>query len=109
MTNEEILAAVQNDQSGNGTNDEYEKNVMRRAIAYGTSITVIMCMLMVLAELFIFKKMDFGKPALIFAMDGCIETYDGFKGNNRKEKIKGIIELIFALFCIFLYLGEAII
>lgn len=62
-------------------------------------------MVMVLLELQIFKKVDFGKPALIFAIAGYADFYEGLKCNITKKKIKGIAELVVAAFGILLYVG----
>ena len=53
MTNEEILKAAQSSKEDIG---EYEKTVVRKSLAYGSAVGVGLCMLMVLLELLIFKK-----------------------------------------------------
>ena len=53
----------------------------------------------------IFKKIDFGKPALLFAIAGYADFYEGLKCKITKNKIKGIVELIVAAFGILLYVG----
>lgn len=62
MTNEEILRAAQSSQEEIG---EYEKVVVRKSLAYGAAVGVAICTAMILVELLIVKKIDFGKPALI--------------------------------------------
>ena len=102
MINEEILKAAQSSQDDIG---EYEKTVVRKSLAYGSAIGVGLCMLMVLLELLVFKKIDFGKPALLFAIAGYADFYEGLKCKITKNKIKGIVELIVAAFGILLYVG----
>ena len=102
MTNEEILKAAQSSQDDIG---EYEKTVVRKSLAYGAAVGVGLCMVMVLLELLIFKEVDFGKPALIFAIAGYADFYEGLKSKITKKKIKGIVELVLAAFGILLYVG----
>ena len=60
---------------------------------------------MILIELFLVKKMDFGKPALLIAIAGYADFYEGSKNRIRKKKVKGIIELVVAAFVVLLYIG----
>lgn len=94
MTNEEILKAAQSSKEDIG---EYEKTVVRKSLAYGSAVGVGLCMLMVLLELLIFKKIDFGKPALLFAIAGYADfygrkvSYANFgvcsRGHKRKSRL----------------------
>ena len=102
MTNEEILKAAQNDQEDIG---EYEKEIVRKSLAYGAAFGVAIVTIMSLVELFLVKKMDFGKPALLFAISGYADFYEGSKTRIRRKKVKGTIELIVAVFGILLYIG----
>lgn len=102
MTNEEILKAAQSSQDDIG---EYEKVVVRKSLAYGAAVGVAICTTMILVELLIVKKIDFGKPALIFAIAGYADFYEGLKCKITKKKIKGIVELVVAAFGILLYVG----
>ena len=102
MTKEEILKAAQSSKEDIG---EYEKTVVRKSLAYGSAVGVGLCMLMVLLELLIFKKIDFGKPALLFAIAGYADFYEGLKCKITKKKIKGIVELVVAVFGVLLYVG----
>lgn len=102
MTNEEILKAAQSSQDDIG---EYEKVVVRKSLAYGAAVGVAICTAMILVELLIVKKIDFGKPALLFAIAGYADFYEGLKCKITKKKIKGIVELIVAAFGILLYVG----
>lgn len=102
MTNEEILKAAQSSQDDIG---EYEKVVVRKSLAYGAAVGVAICTAMILVELLIVKKIDIGKPALLFAIAGYADFYEGLKCKITKKKIKGIVELIVAAFGILLYVG----
>lgn len=50
---------------------------------------------MSLVELLVVKKIDFGKPSLLFAIAGYANFYEGLNQIGKK-KIKGIIELVLA-------------
>lgn len=102
MTNKEILKAAQSSQDDIG---EYEKVVVRKSLAYGAAVGVAICAAMILVELLIVKKIDFGKPALLFAIAGYADFYEGLKCKITKKEIKGIVELIVAAFGILLYVG----
>lgn len=102
MTNEEILRAAQSSQEEIG---EYEKVVVHKSLTYGAAVGVAICTAMILVELLIVKKIDFGKPALLFAIAGYADFYEGLKCKIAKKKIKGIVELIVAAFCVLLYVG----
>ena len=60
MNRDEILKAVQAEKNETG---EYERSVARKAVMYGALVGVILCTAMLALELWIFKKVDFGKPA----------------------------------------------
>lgn len=102
MNREEILKAVQSEKQETG---EYEKVVARKAIAYGAAFGVVLCMIMILVELLIFKKMDFGKPTMLFAISGFAKLYEGIKNRIKKLIISGIIELFLTLIGLLLYIG----
>lgn len=102
MTNEEILKAAQDSQEDIG---EYEKVVVRKSLAYGAALGVAICTAMILIELLVVKKIDFGKPALLFGIAGYADFYEGLKNKISKKKVKGIIELVFAALGVLLYIG----
>ena len=102
MTNEEILKAAQNSQEDIG---EYEKEVVRKSLSYGAALGVAICTIMILIELLLVKKMDFGKPALLIAIAGYANFYEGSRNKIRKKMMKGIIELVVAAFVVLLYIG----
>jgi len=49
--------------------------------------------------------MDFGKPALLIAIAGYANFYEGSRNKIRKKMMKGIIELVVAAFVVLLYIG----
>lgn len=106
MNNEEILRTVQAEPKKTG---EYEREIARKGIALSLVIGVIMCAVMVMIELFIFKKIDCGKPAIILAMGCCCNLYEGCKTKTKKMVISGCIEGIIAIIAILLYIGALLI
>lgn len=106
MNNEEILRTVQAEPKKTG---EYEREIARKGIALSLVIGVIMCAVMVMIELFIFKKIDCGKPAIILAMGCCCNLYEGCKTKTKKMVISGCIEAIIAIIAILLYIGALLI
>lgn len=102
MNREEILKAAQSEAQDTG---EYERNVARKAIMYGAASGVMLCTIMSVVELWIFKKIDFGKPAMLFAISGFALLYEGIKGKDKKKFIGGLSEMFISVFCLFLYIG----
>lgn len=102
MEREEILKIVQTENVDIG---EYEKMVARKAIIYGTSLGVIVCGMMILLEIFVLKKVDVGKPAILLTISGVINFYESIKCQNKKMLICGVIELFLATICLILYVG----
>ncbi len=102
MNREEILIAAQSEKQETG---EYEKTVARKAIMYGAALGVMLCSVMSVVELWILKKVDLGKPAMLFAISGFANLYEGRKCKEKKKVISGLIEIIIAVFCLLLYVG----
>lgn len=102
MNREEILKAAQSEKQETG---EYEKTVARKAIMYGAALGVMLCTVMLVVELLIFEKMDFGKPAMLFAICGFANLYEGGKGKEKKKVVSGVVEIIITVFCLLLYIG----
>lgn len=101
MNNEEVLKAVQ---TCNEPNDEYERNVTQKGLLYSMTIAVAVSIAMVIAEMLIFKKVDYGKPALVLLICGISTIYESSKIERRKL-ITGILELIVAAVFVILYIG----
>ena len=106
MNREEILKAVQLEKQEMG---EYEKNVARKAIMYGAAVGVVLCTIMIVSELWIFKKIDYGKPTMLFAISGFVTLYEGIKWKIKKNVVVGLIEMFFAVFGLVLYVGALLV
>ena len=106
MNREEILKAAQAEKQEMG---EYEKNVARKAAMYGAAVGVALCTIMIMVELLLFKKMDFGKPTMLFAISGFANLYEGIKNKNRKMVIGGSIEMFIMIIGLLLYIGDLLV
>lgn len=106
MNRDDILKAVQKEQQKNG---EFEKLIVRKGISYATTAGILFLLFMIALELLVVKKLDFGKPTLIFVMCGVSNLYEGFHGGTRRQKITGISEIILTVFSFIIYLGVSII
>lgn len=102
MNNEEILKAAQAEPQELG---EYEATIMRKALAYGAACGVGVCLILILLEMFIEKRFDYGKPAMIFALSGFSKFYEGRGTKNKKKLVAGIVELIVAAVGLLLFIG----
>jgi hypothetical protein len=103
MTNEEILKAVQNEK-----NDEFEQKEANRSLMLGAAVAIAVCVIMIIVEWVVLKKVDYGKPTIIFVFSGAADLYEGIKNKKRKSKIIGIVELILAVIGLGLYIGAII-
>lgn len=102
MNREDILKAAQMNEE---VNDEAERDVTRKALLNAIAFSVVILMIMCLLEVIVFKKIDFGKPALLFSLSAYSSIYEGCKLPNRKKFIFGIIKAVFAIALLILYIG----
>ena len=101
MSNEDILKTIQ-EETPIG---EYEDRVNSSALRVAAAVGIICAIVMVIVELLIVKKCDFGKPFLIALIAGIADVYEWHKTKNKKMiKIRGILSLIFAAFLLMLYI-----
>lgn len=106
MDREDILKAVQDETPELG---EYEITVERRAMLYSAGIALILCAILMLVEMFAEKRLDYGKPAMIFAIYSISDLYEGMKLSNKKKKIKGVVEAIFTVLFLLLFVGALLV
>ena len=100
MTDEEILSAAQEHPVA-----EAENEIMRRAITKALGIGVLLLTAMIVAEIFIVKSIDFGKPALILLIAAVSDILEGKNIGKKKKLVNGILESVCALFFLILYIG----
>ncbi len=103
LTDEEILMAAQGDAL-----DEVENFNARKGLRIGMAVAVIAIIVMFLVEYIIFKKLDFGKPVILGLMATIADLTDGIINRRKKYIVKGIVEAVFTLFLLILYIGELI-
>lgn len=102
MNREDILKAAQLNKD---VNDEAERDVARKAWLNAVAFNVVLLLIMCLIEGIIFKKIDFGKPALLFSLTAYSRIYEGRKLQNKKTLMAGIIEAVVATLFLILYIG----
>lgn len=106
MTREEILKAAQENTPEIG---EAEKEVIKRSFGYAIALATCLTVIMIIFELIVAKKIDFGKPAILFAFIGCSDFYEGKTNRTKKALISGILCLLISVFLVLLYIGATII
>ena len=104
MNPDDILQAAQEGE----TVGEFEKEVGRKGVISALGVSVILCVIMALFELFILKKPDTGKPAIVLAISATMNIYDGKKIKDRKTLIKGVVIGIIAVLLIVVYFAECL-
>ena len=102
MDRNEILNAAQEDASEIG---EYETHISNKALLYGLIVGIVFLLCMICVEWFIFKKIDFGKPSLLFSIAGSINLYEGKVGKSKKSLVGGIVLTLLCLVTLILYIG----
>lgn len=85
---------------------ENEKYVARNALRMAAIVGLVTCLIMVMVELFVFRKVDFGKPFLIALIEGLADVIEACKSKNKRMLLLGILGLIFAFVMLLLYIGE---
>ncbi len=101
MQDDNILRAVQEEQPV----AEYEQSIVRSALRVAAAIGVIFAMIMTIAEYLIVNNIDFGKPFLIALTAGLADIIERRSRKERKSLLFfGILKLIFAAFCLLLYI-----
>ena len=102
MNDQDILKMAQENPQEVG---EYEKQLSNRAVLYGFMAGIIILLIMIFIEWIILKKIDFGKPALLFGISFVIEFYDGIKQKSQKSIIWGVLMAIMFIVFLLAYIG----
>ncbi len=100
MNDEEILRVAQENPVA-----EAENETSRKAINNALAVGVLFLAAMIVAEIFLVKRIDFGKPALLLLISAISSILEGKNNHKRKELIVGIIEGVGTLFFLLLYIG----
>ncbi len=83
----------------------YAEAEKRTALKYGSIVAVALCLVMTILELVVKKRWNFGMATILFVFAGVADFYEGKKSSKRGMFIKGIVELVLALFFAFLFVG----
>ena len=102
MERDEILKAAQDNPQEQG---EYEKHISNKAVLYGFMAGIVLLMAMMILEWFIKKKIDLGKPALLFGISSVMDFYDGIVGKKKKSFVGGILTGLLAVVFLVGYIG----
>ena len=100
LNNEDIIKAAMENKE---VNDEFEKHITRKGLMNALIAGVGLCLVMMVLELIIQNKIEFGIPTVILTIASVSSLYDG--KNNKKLLYAGIVELIFAAVCFILFIG----
>ena len=105
MTREEIIEAGQENASKIG---EAERDVIRESLLHSMIVVVIVCIVMIVIEWVVIRKIDFGKPALIVLFSGVSDLLEGKKNGVKKKLTLGIVEIIAAFALVLMYIGALV-
>lgn len=103
MNREDILKEVNKNPDRFG---ESEVHNQRKGAVIATLIGLFICAAMVAVEYFVVHKLDFGKVALVTAVIGTSDLYEGINNKSKKQIIYGMIcEILTVVFLIFYVKG----
>ena len=84
---------------------ENERCITRKSVGISAIVGLTVCIVMILVEWFVFKKFDFGKPFLIFLMTAISDLVEYGHLKKKTTLIRGVLEVVLALFCLLMYIG----
>mgnify|MGYP003571647180 CR=1 FL=1 len=100
MNDEEILRMAQEHPVA-----EAENETSRKAITMALGVGILCLTAMIVAEIFVVRRIDFGKPALLLLIAAISNILEGKNNHKKKELIIGIVESAFTLLFLLLYVG----
>lgn len=101
MNRDEILSEVKNNPPQMG---ESEVHFQRKGAVIAILVGLFIGMVMVVTEIVIKHKMDFGKIAIIAAIIGTSDLFEGIKNRSKKQIIYGVICGVATVICLVLYI-----
>lgn len=104
MDREEILKAVK-EQGKTDINNEFEISIERKAVLTGMSVGIILCVSMIIFELLVVKRFDWGKPVVLLSVSSVTELYEGIVNKDKKKTICGACLAIIAALFLIIYIG----
>lgn len=106
MNDEEILSAAS--RQGENAEGEYEISVERKDLLYAMAAGILLCTVMIVTELVIFRRLEYGKPAILLTVYSTVDLRSGIKWKKKKLLIYGIVKGILAIIFVLLYIGALI-
>ena len=103
MTDEEILKVAQASPDKVG---ERTKSIIQRGATVGSLVCVILCIAMIILDLWVKDGIDYGKPAIILTFAGILSLYQNKATPSAKNCFEAVLSLLAAIACIAIYLGE---
>lgn len=102
MGEQDILKAAQAQASKTG---EFEKETSNKAMAGAIGVAMIAMIVMVVAELLVYRRIDLGKPGLLALITCFVELHQGRKLQKKQQVVRGVVEAIVAALLLILYVG----
>ena len=85
--------------------EENENYVVRKAMRLAAIVAICLVIAMFLVEAFAFRKFEFGKPLILTIVAAIIDLYEGRELNKKGMRVRGAVEVAFAIFLLILYVG----
>lgn len=102
MNNEELM---QNVEKETRVFDEHENKIQRLGIGLAIAFSLLLAIIMVSIEFYVFHKVDYGKPALLIFMAMISDLYEGIKLKRTRKFIFAAISLLLFVVCLVMYIG----
>lgn len=102
MNRDELLKAAQAQGEKEG---EYERNIYSKGVMLGSALALFSIVVMDIIEYIVFKKIDYGKPAILMLIVSSSELFCGYKIKAKKMIVLGFIYLAMFLVLLGLYIG----
>ncbi len=96
----EILKTIQEQKP---KNPDREKSVMQNGATIALIVTIIITAMMVCIEFYIFRKFDYGKPAIVALICTISDLYEGIKIKSIRRIVTGSIAAIIFVICFIMY------
>lgn len=102
MDRDEILKSAQN--NGN-KGKEYERHSLLRGDNIAANIGMLVCIAMIMTELYIKKQLDYGLCGILFTVTGIQSISEGIKLKKWWLIVIGILEALVATLMTFVFIG----
>ncbi len=102
MNREDILKAAQEQSPKVG---EFESKTQTKGAVIGALVALVVALVMFYVEYLVFRRVDYGKPAIILLISFISDLHDGIKLKIKRKIVIGIITAILFLVCMIMYIG----